>query len=86
MNVKAVLSGRQSNDVDLDEDGFGARRLREGDVCGEMEKGSHERPIGDTNFTANLRFKRLSSAYVLPNTLSDSPSTAMALAGFLSSP
>lgn len=39
MNVKAMLSGRQSNDVNLDEDGFGARRLREGDVCWEMEKG-----------------------------------------------
>lgn len=45
MNVKAMLSGRQSNDVNLDEDGFGARRLREGDVCWEMEKGSHEQPI-----------------------------------------
>lgn len=33
MNMEAVLSGRQSNDVNLNEDGFGARRLRERNVC-----------------------------------------------------
>lgn len=45
MNMEAMLSGRQSNNVDLNEDGFGARRLREGDVYRGLRgrgKGSHD--------------------------------------------
>lgn len=77
--MKAMFSGRQSDNVHLDEDSFGARGLREGDVY--EEKGRR-----NTNFSTDLRFQKIIPLNILPCTVLEKPKTAMALAGFLSSP